>query len=181
MSVAPIEYGDDGVELVPVTDEQYALALESQRLGRSRTLRLVLDSAAPDSGESVDVSMTSVAQAEQSFLMTRLALLMLERELRTTAGKKEVQEILTKAWPWTRHLPNTALIAMVDELGQLLLAPKAPDRDDAATQLLIEWEHTAEVHADPALHAILTREYNDADDFGPVPIPDEREGEDVGR
>jgi len=35
-------------------------------------------------------------------------------------------------------------------------------------QLITEWRHTAEVHADPALVAILTQ---DLGDFGPVPAP----------
>ncbi|MFF7456760.1 hypothetical protein [Kitasatospora sp. NPDC008115] len=35
--------------------------------------------------------------------------------------------------------------------------------------LLTQWRHTAEVHADPALYAILTREPEG--DPGPVPRP----------
>jgi hypothetical protein len=37
------------------------------------------------------------------------------------------------------------------------------------SQLLTEWRHTAEVYADPDLHAILTRAHGG--DFGPVPAP----------
>ncbi|WP_198654554.1 MULTISPECIES: hypothetical protein [Nocardia] len=39
--------------------------------------------------------------------------------------------------------------------------------------LLTQWRHTAEIHADPALLEILTREPEG--DLGPVPLPDPEE------
>jgi hypothetical protein len=41
---------------------------------------------------------------------------------------------------------------------------------DLTARLLAEWRHTAEVYADPELHAILTLPHEG--DFGPVPAPD---------
>ncbi|MEV0128161.1 hypothetical protein AB0H83_06775 [Dactylosporangium sp. NPDC050688] len=40
------------------------------------------------------------------------------------------------------------------------------------SQLLVEWRHTAEIHADPDLHRALTTQ--PLDDFGPVPRPAEQ-------
>ncbi|MGW2378226.1 hypothetical protein [Kitasatospora sp. NPDC001683] len=39
--------------------------------------------------------------------------------------------------------------------------------------LLTQWKHSAEVYADPALYAILTREPEG--DFGQVPVPEAAE------
>ena len=44
------------------------------------------------------------------------------------------------------------------------LGTKAP-----VAQVIVEWQHTAEVYADPELLAILQRDH--PGDFGPVPPP----------
>lgn len=165
MSVAPAEYDDD----VTVSDEHYARALEGQQSARARRFRLVSNDPA---GEPLEVAVPPIEAAEQSELMAQLALRLLESVLRTTAGKTEVQHILTTAWPWAAHLPEHDIIAMVDELGTLLLKmdPSAA-RDAAALQLLIEWDYTAEIWADPELRERL-RGPIELD--GPVPIPGTR-------
>jgi hypothetical protein len=39
----------------------------------------------------------------------------------------------------------------------------------AVAQLLVSWQHTAEVHSDPVLLAALTSDHRD--DYGPAPDP----------
>ncbi len=39
----------------------------------------------------------------------------------------------------------------------------------SVAQLLIAWQHTAEVHSDPELLAALTKDHSE--DYGPVPDP----------
>lgn len=39
----------------------------------------------------------------------------------------------------------------------------------SVAQLLIAWQHTAEVHSDPALLAALTSDHGE--DYGPAPDP----------
>lgn len=39
----------------------------------------------------------------------------------------------------------------------------------SVAQLLIAWQHTAEVYSDPALLAALTRDHDE--DYGPAPDP----------
>ena len=149
MSVAPIDYDDT----FTVTDAQYAAALRDQQIDRARRLWLV--TADPDE-EPLEVTVAPAGLAEQSELMAHAALALLEHVLRTKPTKTEVQAILAAAWPWTSHLPEHDVIALVDELGALLLGQRStPKRDAAARQLLIEWEHTAEVWADPELRERL--------------------------
>ncbi|MEV7525853.1 hypothetical protein [Streptomyces sp. NPDC091371] len=70
---------------------------------------------------------------------------------------------------WLRYLPDRDMQDFFDELVTALGAPASPDKNAAVAQLITEWQHTAEVHADPKLKAALTA---DGDDYGPVPEPD---------
>lgn len=173
MSVAPIDYGGDETESsVTVTDAQYADALDAQRLSRARSLRLVTDHPG---NAPIDVAIYPIEQAERSELMGQLALRLLEAALYHPSGKKEVTGIIATAWPWAGHLPTHELGEMVDELAALLQhGPATEERDAAALQLLTEWQHTAEIWADPQLHDRLTRKH----EFdGPV-VP--RPGDEAG-
>ncbi|WP_051774021.1 hypothetical protein [Streptomyces sp. NRRL S-237] len=58
---------------------------------------------------------------------------------------------------------------LFDELVNALDAPTAPDKTADIAQLLTEWQHTAEAHADRKLRAALTAD-NGAD-YGPVLEP----------
>ncbi|MBQ6641902.1 MAG: hypothetical protein IJH84_12855, partial [Saccharopolyspora sp.] len=64
------------------------------------------------------------------------------------------------ALPWTRPLPVEDARTFVAELAESLrTADSADDPAAAATaQLITEWRHTAEVHAEPELFARLTTE-----------------------
>ena len=80
-----------------------------------------------------------------------------------------VSEQLPAVLPWARFLPaadveefTTEFVAVAEACGSTgNLAPLA--------QLLTEWQHTAEVHADPELSRALTRD--DLGDHGPAPVP----------
>lgn len=58
---------------------------------------------------------------------------------------------------------------MVAEFVETAQAAAEINNVGPITQLLAEWRHTAEVYADPELHAILTSPHHG--DHGPVPIP----------
>lgn len=187
MSVAPIEF-DDEVQDFPLTDEQYARALDGQQrsAGRHRRLRLVrgygrgAERKTNVPADVVEVAVSSIEQATQSALMTKLALRLLERELGDVDGRATVRAVLSDIWPWTSHLPMSEFAGMLDELSAVLRSqPPCPERDAAATQLLIEWEHTAEVWADPELLDRLTAD--GGGDFGAVPIPEGEDGESGGQ
>ncbi|MEU4743581.1 hypothetical protein AB0G02_24385 [Actinosynnema sp. NPDC023658] len=79
-----------------------------------------------------------------------------------------VTEVMPKAFPWVKFLPREDMQAFVVELVQTLEAADSLGTPAPVTQLISEWQHTAEVHADPRLLAILQE---DGEDFGDVPAP----------
>jgi hypothetical protein len=58
---------------------------------------------------------------------------------------------------------------MATEFVETAEAAAAVGNTAAVSQLLTEWRHTAEVHADPDLHRVLAAP--SSDDFGAVPRP----------
>ncbi|MDD9383083.1 hypothetical protein M8Z33_41855 [Streptomyces sp. ZAF1911] len=70
---------------------------------------------------------------------------------------------------WLRYLPAYDMQDFFDELVNALGAPAVPDKTAAVAQLITEWQHTAEVYADPKLKAALTAD--NGEDYGPVPEP----------
>lgn len=59
--------------------------------------------------------------------------------------------------------------AFVVELVQTLEAANSLGTPAPVTQLIREWQHTAEIHADPRLLSILRQ---DDEDFGDVAAPE---------
>ncbi|MEU9832814.1 hypothetical protein AB0D67_14920 [Streptosporangium sp. NPDC048047] len=89
---------------------------------------------------------------------------------RDEAGGAEIlRRVLPDVLPWTRFLPAPAVEEFLASLSET--APAAASLGNLApvTQLLVEWRHTAEIHADPRLLAALTAPRGN--DFGPVPRP----------
>ncbi|HET8684193.1 MAG TPA: hypothetical protein VFM54_20315 [Micromonosporaceae bacterium] len=85
------------------------------------------------------------------------------------SGVELVRRMLPAALPWVRFLPDTAIDELAAELVAAAYVASLPNSLVPVSQLLAEWRHTAEVYADPELHAMLTRPTED--DFGPVPAP----------
>jgi len=77
-------------------------------------------------------------------------------------------ELLPEVFAWVRFLPDGDRVDFLHEFIETLRASEDLDTVAPVVQLITEWRHTAEVYADPALVAILTR---DLGDFGPVPAP----------
>ncbi|SHE43293.1 hypothetical protein SAMN05444320_10170 [Streptoalloteichus hindustanus] len=90
-------------------------------------------------------------------------------------GPREVlREVLAAEFPWLRHLPAEGR----DEFVDVFTAAETA-RWTLLGQLIHERKATAAVHADPVLHAALTRSV-DAEEGGQVPPPaadHERAGE----
>ena len=78
-------------------------------------------------------------------------------------------DILPDAFPWVRFLPESDLHAFAVELVDTMRAADSVGNSASVAQLLIAWQHTAEVYSDPELLAALTRDHGD--DYGPVPDP----------
>ncbi|WP_338897773.1 hypothetical protein WBG99_21065 [Streptomyces sp. TG1A-60] len=73
-------------------------------------------------------------------------------------------DILPDAFPWVRFLPEPDLHAFAVELVDTMRAADSLGNSASVAQLLIAWQHTAEVCSDPELLAALTRDHGE--DYG---------------
>jgi hypothetical protein len=80
-------------------------------------------------------------------------------------------QVLPSVFPWVRHLPEEAWREFAAEWLDTLSAAGELDNGAAVETVVAAWQHTAEIYADPELFARLTREFDDDDDYGPVPRP----------
>lgn len=77
-------------------------------------------------------------------------------------------DVVPEAFPWVRFLPTEDVRAFVIELVDTLRVSDAIDNPAPVMQVITEWRHTAEVHADPELYKQLTSETADR---GPATEP----------
>jgi hypothetical protein len=80
-----------------------------------------------------------------------------------------VRDVLPTVLPWIRFLPAQDLDQLAGEFIATAEAAAALGNTAAISQLLTEWRHTAEIHADPELHQALVSQ--STGDFGVVPRP----------
>jgi hypothetical protein len=80
-----------------------------------------------------------------------------------------LREVLPTVLPWVRFLPDADVDTMADEFVATAQAAASVSNMAPIWQLLIEWRHTAEVHADPELYRALAS--RSLGDFGSVPRP----------
>ena len=156
MSAAPLES-------VPFSELLRQPGETTERLTRARAVRLrrrdatdlVLMSAdrADAEGEVIDVTVRLLADI-------------------ACRDPEILRESLPKVLPWIRFLPPSDARAMADEFIATAEAAASIGNTAAVSQLLAEWRHTAEIHADPDLYRALTSQ--PLADFGPVPKPDEQ-------
>jgi hypothetical protein len=95
----------------------------------------------------------------------------LGRALRIVAIQhaSELNGALAEVFPWAEFLPEADRAAFLDEFSRTIVASAELDNFAAVSQLLREWRHTAEVHADPELARRLTRPLEP--EGGPVEPP----------
>lgn len=113
---------------------------------------------------------TTVSRAEQDQTVVSAATRMPAALARREPGSMELLlDILPDAFPWVRFLPEADLHAFAVELVDTTRAADSVGNSVLVAQLLIAWQHTAEVHSDPELLAALTSHREG--DYGPVPDP----------
>jgi len=78
--------------------------------------------------------------------------------------------LLPNVLPWARLLPARDLEEFAVEFVAIAEAAGSIGNPAPLAQLITEWRHAAEVHADPDLYRALTR--TDLVDQGLVPVPD---------
>ncbi|WP_244178644.1 hypothetical protein [Streptomyces rubellomurinus] len=86
-----------------------------------------------------------------------------------TGNAAVLRQALPEALPWITFLPDGDVETLLAELVDTARGAVALDNLAPIALLLAQWKHSAEVYADPALLAILTREPEG--DLGPVPLP----------
>ncbi|MCQ4045781.1 DUF6247 family protein [Streptantibioticus rubrisoli] len=116
-----------------------------------------------------DLVLTTAARAEQDQEVMGATSRLFVEMMRTPQGRTLVLDVLPATFPWVRYLPAHDVREFSVELVDALSAAVEMDNTAAVAQLITEWRHTAEVHADPELYAALTTD--SGEDFGPVPEP----------
>jgi hypothetical protein len=149
-------------EDVPFSELLHHPAATTRRLDAVRALRL----RRRDAG---DLALMRVDQMESDATVVDFASRLLASLVRTE-NIAALRQALPEALPWSTFLPAEDVEILLTELvatarGAVSLENLAP-----IALLLNQWKHSAEIYADPALLAILTREPEG--DLGPVPRPE---------
>jgi hypothetical protein len=154
-------------EDVPFSELLHHPAATTQRLDAVRALRL----RRRDAG---DLALIRADQLEQDSAVVDFTARLLAGLVRTE-NIPALRQSLPDALPWSVFLPDDDVETLLGELVDTALGAAALESLAPVALLLAQWRHTAEVYADPALHAVLTREPEG--DLGAVPAP---EGEAAG-
>jgi hypothetical protein len=148
------------LESVPFSELLRQPAETAERLSRARAVRLRRRDAADLVLMSAD---RAAAEGEVVDLTARLLASVVRRD------PTLVREALPTVLPWVRFLPPEDLEQMSTDFVETVEAAAAVGNTAAVSQLLTEWRHTAEIHADPDLLRVLAAP--SVDDFGAVPRP----------
>lgn len=148
------------METAPFSDLLRHTTATVARLARTSAIRL-------QRRDATDLVLMSAERAEADIQVAELTARLLGELWRT--NRDSVREALPRALPWVRFLPDEDRDTMAAELADTAEAAASLGSSAAVSQLLTEWRHTAEIHADPDLHRALTA--TDTDDFGQVPRP----------
>ncbi|MFI8080896.1 hypothetical protein ACIF6L_08930 [Kitasatospora sp. NPDC086009] len=148
-------------EEVPFSELLHRPAATTSRLDAVRALRL----RRRDAG---DLALMRVDQLEQDATVVGFTARLLTGLVRTE-NITALRAALPEALPWVTFLPDEDVDTLLGELVDIARGAVALDNLAPIALLLTQWRHTAEVYADPALHALLTREPEG--DLGPVRTP----------
>ncbi|MFI5616810.1 hypothetical protein [Streptomyces sp. NPDC051567] len=148
-------------EDVPFSELLHHPAATTRRLDAVRALRL----RRRDAG---DLALMRVEQMERDASVVDFTSRLLTA-LARTENIAALRQALPEALPWSTFLPAEDVDTLLRELVVTARGAVALDNLAPIALLLTQWRHSAEVHADPALLALLTREPEG--DLGPVPVP----------
>jgi hypothetical protein len=150
-------------EEVPFSELLHHPAAATARLNAVRVLRLRRRSDG-------DLLLYRVDQREREDAVVDFTANLLASLIRS-GNAALLGQVLPDALPWLKFLPAGDLETFILELVDVTRAAAAIDNLSPVAVLLAQWQHTAEVYADPSLLAAVTRGVEG--DFGPVPVPDE--------
>lgn len=148
-------------EELPFSEFLHRPAAAADRLDNVRALRL----RRRDAG---DLALTRADQLERDALVVDFTARLLAGLVRTEPGEV-VRRVLGEALPWVAFLPDEDFDQLLAELTTVAQGAASLENLSPIAVLLTQWRHTAEIHADPTLLAIVSRE--PSGDLGPVPVP----------
>jgi hypothetical protein len=123
--------------------------------------------------DAEDLLVMSAERAEQENEVVDFTARLLVSLFHQEGGAALVSSALPEVLPWVRFLPPDDIGILARELTETAAASASLGNASPVAQLLAEWRHTAEVHADPELHAMLTRPHGE--DYGPAVPPEDGE------
>ncbi|MEU1283144.1 hypothetical protein [Kitasatospora sp. NPDC005856] len=137
-------------EEVPFSELLHHPAATTRRLDTVRAIRLRRRDAA-------DLALMRVDQMERDASVVDFTSRLLAGLVRTE-NIAALREALPDALPWSTFLPEGDMDTLIAELVDTARGAAALDDLAPIAVLLTQWKHSAEVYADPALYAIITRE-----------------------
>ncbi|MGS2613125.1 hypothetical protein ACVCAH_01115 [Micromonospora sp. LZ34] len=152
-------------EELPFSEFLHRPAAAADRLQSVRALRLRRRDAS-------DLALTRADQLERDAVVIAFTARLLAGLVRSEPDDV-VRRVLGEALPWVAFLPDEDVDQLLTELITVAQGAASLGNLTPVAVLLTQWRHTAEIHADPELLEILTRE--PGGDFGPVPAPEGRE------
>ena len=146
---------------VPFSELLHHPAATAERLDSVRALRL----RRRDAG---DLALMRIEQLERDETVVEFTARLLAGLVRSE-NIAVIRRLLPDAVPWVTFLPDADVDVFVTEL--VTIAQGAAELGNLApvAVLLAQWQHSAEVYADPVLLEILTA--GPDGDLGPVPVP----------
>lgn len=155
-------------EDIPFTEFIQHPTAATGRLAMVRALRL-------RRRDADDLVVMSAARAEREREVIELTARILSSLVQHAEGHVFLQEMLPEVLPWARFLPAADRQTLVQDFINVTEAATSVDNVSPIAQLLVAWRHTAEMHADPELHALLSAPRGE--DHGPALPPDPQDGE----
>ncbi|NGN67056.1 hypothetical protein G5C51_24505 [Streptomyces sp. A7024] len=152
---------ESAYEDVPFSQLLHHPAATAQRLEGMRGLRL-------KRRDAQDLALIRADQMEQDATVVDFTARLLAGLVRT-GNLDTIRQLLPDALPWSVFLPDEDVETMLAELADTARGAAALENLSPIALLLAQWQHSAEVYADPALHATITREPEG--DLGPVTEP----------
>lgn len=148
-------------EDMPFSELLHHPAATTRRLDAVRALRL-------RRRDAEDLALMRVDQMERDTTVVDFTSRLLAGLVRTE-NIGALRQALPEALPWSTFLPAEDIDTLLAELVDTARGAVALDNLSPIALLLAQWRHSAEIYADPALHALLTREPEG--DLGPVSAP----------
>ncbi|MFE7485514.1 hypothetical protein [Streptomyces sp. NPDC057552] len=118
-----------------------------------------------------DLHLGIAATRDASLELVRVMTLLMSRITeRSPEEAAAVQDAALRAFPWAQALPLKARQEFVGELLSSTGAGASLGLLEPSVTVIAAWRSTAQVYADPELHATLTQDHGDGG-YGDVPMP----------